>query len=405
MADTFLNFKYGTSEKISKDITPVNPGTIYITTDEKRMYVDLGTERYRIGDFETYKTFAELKADSKNWTSDTLVYIQENNTLAKYDKETNQWIQINDTSALQELLEGKIKEVADDVSALEGTVAGHTTEISDIKAALGIDSSVSGNESLTARVEATEKEIDDLQAEQTTQNEAISKAQTQADKGVSDAAAAQTTANSASAQANANMLNINTLTTTVTNNKADIEGKLNTAVTELKGASGDDSTAETIAGAKKYADEQIAEALQSADAMTFKGVLGVDENLNILPTDGVQAGDTYKVGVAGEYLGDGTKQYVGDLIIAKKDQPLADLEYTGGWYHISSGYEDDYDCYFKNENNTVKIIGGDGQANGSFSINAADGSGIKIETNASGTGDITSPSQTAFNIGFVWGTF
>lgn len=386
MADTgniFLNFKYGESANITKEKTPVNPGTIYITTDEKRMYVDLGEERYRIGDFETYDTFAALKADSKNWTSDTLVYVKENNTLAKYDKEKNQWIQINDTSELKNSLEKEISTVANDLSSLNSTVGGHTSEISDIKSQLGLGGSTTGGNTLTARVEAAEKDIDDLQTEQEKQNTAITNAQTTATQGVSDAATAKGVADAAKLQAETNAKNVEA----------------------LKGTMGDDSSAETIAGAKRYADEKIAVALQSADAMTFRGVLGVDDELTVLPTDGVQAGDTYKVGVAGKYLGDETTQYVGDLIIAKKDQPLTDPEYKGGWYHISSGYEDDYDCYFKSEDKTVKIIGGDGQANGSISINAVSNSGITVEASATGTGDVTSPSQATFNIGFVWGTF
>lgn len=401
MADTnniFLNFKYGDSANLTKEKIPINPGTIYITTDEKRMYVDLGEERYRIGDFETYTTFAALKADSKNWTSDTLVYIKENNTLAKYDKETNTWIQINDTSTLQAALEAQI-------NTLENTVTEHTSKISNIEAALGIDSPASGTENLISRIKAAEEEIDALQSEQTTQNDSIASVQTKAEINANAIKELTTSIETIKAQSNENQTNITTLTSAVTSNKADIENKLTNAVADLKGTKADgDTTDETIAGAKKYADDKIAVALQSADAMTFRGVLG-DNDLTALPTDGVQAGDTYKVGVVGEYLEDGTKQYVGDLIIAKADQPLVDLEYKGGWYHISSGYEDDYDSYFKFENGIVKINGGDGQSNGSVTIKAVEGSGVTVTSSATGNGDVTSPSQAVFNIGFTWGTF
>lgn len=397
MANVFLNFKYGESANFTKEKIPVNPGTIYITTDEKRMYVDLGEERYRIGDFETYDSFEALKADSKNWTSSTLAYIKEGNTLAKYDKTTNEWIQINDTSMLKKSLEGEISAVEEKVTELQSTVGGHAKEISDIKDKLGLGDSTSGESTLTARVQAVEKDIETLQSEQSTQNEAISAAKGQADKGVADAAEAKKAADT-------NRTSISDLTTTVANNKTDIENKLTEQVTALKGTDKDVSSADTIAGAKKYADEKIAVALQSADAMTFRGVLGDDE-LTVLPIDGVQAGDTYKVGVSGKYLGDNTTQYVGDLIIAKGDQPLTDLEYKGGWYHISSGYEDDYDSYFKFENGVVKIYGGDGQSDGSITIKAAEGSGVTVTSNAIGNGDVTSPSQATFNIGFTWGTF
>lgn len=88
-------------------------------------------------------------------------------------------------------------------------------------------------------------------------------------------------------------------------------------------------TSSTDAVTKAYADGLIA----AADAMVFKGVLGV--GVTELPTSGVECGWTYKVGVASTYGTISAK--VGDLII----NTAADNA-TPVWEHISSGYEDDY---------------------------------------------------------------
>jgi hypothetical protein len=79
-----------------------SPGCIYITTDEKSMYVDLPvtetveidgvtsqvteTKRIRVGDFLEYATLEDVNKDKKNWSTQTLVYIKEGNILAKYNE-------------------------------------------------------------------------------------------------------------------------------------------------------------------------------------------------------------------------------------------------------------------------------------------------------------------------------
>ena len=96
---------------------------------------------------------------------------------------------------------------------------------------------------------------------------------------------------------------------------------------------------QTLQDAKDYVDSM----LSTADAMTFKGVLGSYE-IEDLPTIGVSAGDTYKVGENGQYGPVQEWGYIGDLFIALKDQGEEDAdEYLGGWAHISSGYEVSFD--------------------------------------------------------------
>lgn len=89
-----LNFKYGLMNKI-KDLE-VNPGTVYITKDERAMYVDIPDDsapgrasRIRIGDFRIFTYYDEMvrkiKEDASELTITALYYVEKNR---KYDENT-----------------------------------------------------------------------------------------------------------------------------------------------------------------------------------------------------------------------------------------------------------------------------------------------------------------------------
>lgn len=85
---------------------------------------------------------------------------------------------------------------------------------------------------------------------------------------------------------------------------------------------------------KTETDAAISNALTAADAMTFKGVLEVNNNVSNAPTTGTaNAGDTYKVGSAGTFFGHACD--IGDLLIAAKDG--ASYTAAADWYYIPSG--------------------------------------------------------------------
>lgn len=73
-------------------------GTLYITTDERALYLDLdAATRVRIGDFQEFATLAALQANVNPSTS-ALYYVTELNCLAKWDG--SKYVQINlDTGA------------------------------------------------------------------------------------------------------------------------------------------------------------------------------------------------------------------------------------------------------------------------------------------------------------------
>jgi hypothetical protein len=58
MANPMLQFKKGLRANLP---IAINPGTIYVTTDERAMYIDIdANKRIRLGDFIEYATIAEF---------------------------------------------------------------------------------------------------------------------------------------------------------------------------------------------------------------------------------------------------------------------------------------------------------------------------------------------------------
>lgn len=149
-----LNFKHGLLTNFKENSPAFAAGTIYITRDERAMYVDLPAymdgesvaheaKRIRIGDMRTY-TYLEdlqndLKTDMTTLTTSALFYAEKKkgmvdgvhdtskdviiNALLKWNG--TQFIQLNDTSTL-----------ASAISTLEGTIAEHTTQLGEINTAL-----------------------------------------------------------------------------------------------------------------------------------------------------------------------------------------------------------------------------------------------------------------------------
>lgn len=82
-------------------------GTIYVTTDERAMYVDVDdSTRIRLGDFREYPTWAEIQAlDKTNLSTTALYYATQENILCKYTGSA--WKQLNPDTICQ-LTENKL---------------------------------------------------------------------------------------------------------------------------------------------------------------------------------------------------------------------------------------------------------------------------------------------------------
>lgn len=154
---------------------------------------------------------------------------------------------------------------------------------------------------------------------------------------------------------------------------------------------GDDADAAT----KKYVDDMLI----SADAMEFKGVLGVtgENGVAKLPTTGVQCGWTYMVGADGsEYgivdeNGDGVMTRIGDLIIN-----VADDNATPKWVHVKAGYQSNYLQKLSTTSSSGNAV-----------VNLSDGVSATISsiTFAKANNIEWSVSNNQVSAAIVWGTF
>ena len=145
-----LKFNYGVLANL-KNVNPsaATAGNVYITHDERAMYVDIpvmgevegkqvvtSSNRIRIGDMRIYTYLEDLQTELSNQsilTETALYYVEKQgkdkpveeqkivNALFKWSNSENKFIQINDTTSLVNKL-----------TALENTVAGHATAIAGI---------------------------------------------------------------------------------------------------------------------------------------------------------------------------------------------------------------------------------------------------------------------------------
>ena len=120
-------------------------GTIYVTTDERAMYLDISdSERIRLGDFVEYDTWAEIQALSGTKISTTaLYYAKQENVLCKWTG--SGWKQINPDTIV------KNTEVLMSATAIDGG-ATVTTKVTDSKGSLEGSLNIQGGGATTVSV-------------------------------------------------------------------------------------------------------------------------------------------------------------------------------------------------------------------------------------------------------------
>jgi hypothetical protein len=97
-----LNFKYGKFENLPARTSDTN-GTIYITTDEKAMYVDLDNQRIRLSQIITLSSH-DWQTLPPPYSTEAFYYVSDANALLKYTGSA--WIQLNSTKDLTDALSG-----------------------------------------------------------------------------------------------------------------------------------------------------------------------------------------------------------------------------------------------------------------------------------------------------------
>lgn len=98
---SMLNFKYGIHDNLKNQ--SIANGTIYVTTDEKAMYVDLDDTRIRLSQIITLTTH-DWQTLPPPYSAEAFYYLTDSNALLKYTG--NAWVQINSTKDLKDALTG-----------------------------------------------------------------------------------------------------------------------------------------------------------------------------------------------------------------------------------------------------------------------------------------------------------
>ncbi len=164
-----LNFKMGLHENLPASY---NAGTVYVTTDEQGMYVDISnSSRIRINQIISYNTFADFTAAldkaTPPYSTEAFYYIISENALlkynldygAKYDPDgtgetaaaKGKWVQINSTADVESAL-----------AAVSGRVTDLETWKKDIDSwKTSVDTDIA---SLKAKDTALDEEIANLKA-------------------------------------------------------------------------------------------------------------------------------------------------------------------------------------------------------------------------------------------------
>lgn len=130
-----LNFKYGLHKNLpAYDSSKV--GSIFVTTDEHAMYVDLPDARIRISQIVSLATITDWQNLKPPYDTESFYYIIEANALLKCNgTKTNEagevigeWVQINSTSQV----EAELATLTSKVGTLESDVSGLKTSVTTI---------------------------------------------------------------------------------------------------------------------------------------------------------------------------------------------------------------------------------------------------------------------------------
>lgn len=137
-----------------------NDGTIYITTDEHAMYVDVGNSRIRLGDFIPVETINDLPVAGHAYET-AVYYVKQGNILARWDADeahdgaNARWIQINKAGVVGvTTATGSTGNAISEISTV--VAADGTLQLQVTKVNLATAASVSG---IDARLTAAESTI------------------------------------------------------------------------------------------------------------------------------------------------------------------------------------------------------------------------------------------------------
>lgn len=339
----------GYKDAVAAEKTEREAAETLINNDISQKYEELNTLKSTVG---TLTESLQDEVTARGQTDKNVESVREE--IARVEKEYKE--------ADQELEDIINQLTSSDFSALEATVREHTTQLTtltgdkdtegsvDYKIQQAIDNLSQGQEGAVGALrEDLEKQIEDTKTE---------------------------------------------LNNNISSLEEELRQEVTTRESEITRVEGDYAAADkqTLEEAKEYTDSM----LSTADAMTFKGVLTEYEDL---PTVGVNAGDTYKVGENGQYGPTNEWAYIGDLFIALADQGEEDAEsYSGEWAHISSGYEVSFDPTLsvgtEKEEAQLQLYSGIGVLKSSITFKPQEKSNV-----------VVTMDKDALSFGLAWGEF
>jgi hypothetical protein len=256
-----LNFKHGLYSSLfnedGSNKIAINNGTIYVTTDEKAMYVDLNDTRIRLSQIITLTThnWQELPPP---YSTEAFYYLVDTNALLKY-KADGTWVQINSTTELSNALNALTQRV----KTAEDTITAQGVTLTNLKAA--VEDETTGLAATKVIADAAAKAIDDYD-----KAHANDYTNAKIDEVVADAKKAGTDATTALNNHKADKNNPHEVTAAQiglgnVNNTADADKPVSTAQAEaiaaakdaVIGTDTDAATKVTVYGAKKAAAEAL----------------------------------------------------------------------------------------------------------------------------------------------------
>ena len=404
-----VSFKRGLSKNLPTSSKNIKDGTFYLTTDTHRLYIGqkTGSETNLVElnkSITIVKALSDLPLHGETGVNDLLkdyvgqfYYVQTLNILCVVIKEEKEgkdpvykWQQINPDTTLASSLDNTAVAVSDNTATITSTVAdskGNSSKgIHKVKGGTNITitqdpnedgytiSSTNTNTTYSLGTNTTSKETDPPSEEKdlttkiilTSSNNNKDEIQiTTSDDAYSELKA---TANDGTIDFN---LKVNNMYNTgfssgygdsntgfkfeVTDGAGSKPASIDPIIKYGSGTTTDVHFNSGIATLDVYTKEQtdtaIKSALQTADAMTFKGVLDLKREGTEEPPvykvilqgaepetviTSANKGDTYKVGKEGTYFGHLCK--IGDLLIAKEDGlNSSTISSKDKWYYIPSG--------------------------------------------------------------------
>lgn len=308
-----LNFKHGLLSNMKIDSPAINPGTVYITRDERAMYIDLPpydkdgvvetAKRIRIGDLHTFEYLDEMKEAIKNdmteLTKSALYYAEKNNRTE--NKVINALLKWNGTEFIQL---NEVSEVTANLNELSSSVAALNTRVGNLETAINDENGTVATKiavETQAREQADTKHTEDIakNAEAIATNAGSINTHSEKISGIEG----QIT--SINTQLNTNIPNTYLTKTDASNTyltKTDAsttyatKTDLSDAETRLVGNSGDDSNKNTIWAAKNMASAASASA---ASANTLAGKADTTANTNSSEISTIKGRLSTVEGVAG----------------------------------------------------------------------------------------------------------